>query len=95
MSQTYKYFMIPFASVPRDPAYTVWFASWSAEWPTVEPGTYPPVVVGVTTDHLPAGAVLLGAGSKDPPPCPPPLAAASMSDYQKSVSEWLELSRDA
>lgn len=94
MSQNNQYFMIPFANLPKTPDYTVWFASWSTERPYVEPGMYPPVVVGVTTGELPAGATPLGTSSKDPPPCLPPLAAVDMSDYQKSVTVWLELSRN-
>ena len=35
MIQAYKYFMIPFTSVPKTPPYTVWFADSSqpdASW---------------------------------------------------------------
>ncbi|TMQ05960.1 MAG: hypothetical protein E6J91_39270 [Deltaproteobacteria bacterium] len=75
----------------------MWFASWSTERPIVEPGTYPPLVVGVTTEtQLPAGATLLASGGKDPPPPPPPppsLVNISMSDYEKSIAAWLD-SRD-
>jgi len=100
MSQHTQYFSIPFANVsnvPKTPTYTVWFAAWSTEWPIVEPGMNPPFVVGATTDTLPAGAVLLGLSDKDPipPPLPPAPSTLSSSDYQTSVSEWLELSRDA
>jgi hypothetical protein len=94
MSQSTKYFAIPFDNVPKDPTYTVWFATWSTERPAVEPGTYPPWVVGVTEDDvLPAGATLLGTCSKDPPPPPPPAAPVSMADYQTSVSNWLETTK--
>lgn len=90
-----KYFVIPFENVPADPTYTVWFSTWSRERPLVEPGMSPPLVVGVTADaELPTGATLLGDGSKDPPPPPPPLSAFSQSEYQSSVSTWLELGRD-
>jgi hypothetical protein len=97
MSSQNKYFVIPFENVPASPAYTVWFSTWSKERPLVEPGMSPPLVVGVTAEaELPAGATLLGEGSKDPPPPPPPLgvAAFSQSEYQSSVSTWLELGRD-
>jgi hypothetical protein len=97
MSQSYKYFIIPFADVPRSPTYAVWFATWSSEWPTIEVGMHPPLVVGATEGELPAGAVLLANATKDPqpPPPPPPLMALAFSEYQQSVNAWLSLSRDA
>lgn len=97
MSKSYQYFSIPFDLVPRNPppAYTVWFASWSTTPPVLEPGMLAPIVMGVTDAALPAGAVALGAASKDPPPPPPPLTGSGLSDYQASVSQWLELTRDA
>jgi hypothetical protein len=98
MAANQKYFTIPFEDVPANPSYTVWFATWSRERPLLEPGMNPPLVVGVTSDStLPAGAFLLGGGSKDPqpPPPPPPPMSFNPSDYQRSVSEWLEVGRDA
>lgn len=97
MSKVYQYFSIPFNRVPQDqpPAYTVWFASWSTKPPVLEPGMLPPVVMGVTDNELPAGAVALGAASKDPPPPPPPLSGGGISEYQTSISQWLDLTRDA
>ena len=53
----------------------------------------PPVVMGVTEDELPAGAVVLGTASKDPPPPPPPSPAASRNT--RHVSRVAELTRDA
>jgi hypothetical protein len=97
MSTDYKYFAIPFENVPADPSYTVWFATWSKERPVLEPGMNAPMVVGVTTSTtLPAGAVLLASGSKDPvpPPPPPPPAVMDPSAYQRSVTEWLASGRD-
>jgi hypothetical protein len=94
MSQS-KYFVIPFANVPKDPAYTVWFASWSTERPIVEPGMPPPFVVGVTTDDkLPAGATLLADGSKDPPPPPPVVGTGGLSEYQTSFTAWMLDTKD-
>jgi hypothetical protein len=96
MSLGNKYFMIPFANVPETPDYTVWFASWSTVRPVLEPGMLPPCVVGVTTDQLPAGAVLLeSGGGKDPPPPPPPPAAVSMEEYKASIKDWLLSDRGA
>lgn len=93
----YQYFTIPFDRVPTDGLvpYTVWYATWSTKPPVVEPGMPPPLVIGATANTLPAGAVALGTGTKDPPPPPPAPAAVGMSDYQASVSLWLQLSRDA
>jgi len=92
MSQSYKYFVIPFEDVPANPSYTVWYATWSEKRPT-EPGKNQfPMVVGVTTEaNLPAGAVLLGDGLKDPPPPPPPPPSltSTPSDYLTSCSLWL------
>jgi hypothetical protein len=97
MDKIYQYFNIPFDLVPKDqvPPYTVWFATWSTKPPILEPGMAPPLVIGATANELPAGAVALGTGSKDPPPPPPSLATADVSNYQASVSQWLELTRDA
>ncbi len=93
MSSNYRYFEIPFENVPQDPTYTVWYATWSTQRPVLEPGMNPPMVVGVTAEStLPAGATLLGDGSKDPPP-PPPSLTLSQSDYQKTVSDWLGIGR--
>lgn len=101
MIQAYKYFMIPFASVPKTPPYTVWFAtwsngqlstSWSKDWPatTLDPSST--WVVGLTTGDLPPDATLLGNATKDPPP--PPLAVSStttsLSAYQTDFKRWLE-----
>jgi len=97
MSKIYQYFNIPFDLVPKDQTlpYTVWFATWSTKPPILEPGMAPPVVMGVTENELPAGAVALGTASKDPPPPPPPLASGGISEYKTSISQWLELTRDA
>lgn len=97
MSKSYQYFRIPFNDLPKDqpPPYTVWFASWSTQPPVLEPGMPPPFVICVTENELPAGAVALGTGSKDPPPPPPALAPISVSDYQASVGQWLLDTRDA
>ena len=92
MSSNHKYFMIPFESVPADPSYTAWFATWSRERPVVGPGMAPPMVVGVTSaETLPPGATLLAEGSKDPPPPPPPPSAAIVNeaDFQRAVDQLL------
>lgn len=97
MSKSYTYFTIPFASVPRSPAYTVWYATWSTERPTLELGMSPPMVIGVTAGDLPAGATVIAGAVKDPtrPPPPPPLSGDGISEYQKAVDEWVGLARDA
>jgi len=97
MSKSYTYFTIPFASVPKHPTYTVWYATWSTERPTLELGMSPPLVIGATADGLPPGAIVIADAVKDPtrPPPPPPFSGGGLSDYQKSVNEWVELARDA
>lgn len=97
MSKAYKYFTIPFDRIPKDQAlpYTAWFASWSTTPVIVEPGMNPPVVIGATENALPAGAVELGTGSKDPPPPPPSLSAGGMTEYQASITQWLDGPRSA
>jgi hypothetical protein len=93
----YQYFTIPFDLVPSDGSapYTVWYATWSSKPPVVEPGMPLPLVIGATAGAIPSGATPLGTGTKNPPPPPPAPAAIGMSDYQASVSLWLQLSRDA
>ena len=94
MSQDNKYFVIPFKNVPDKPAYTVWYASWSKERPTVVRGMPAPFAIGVTKDDkLPPGATLLASSTKEPPPPPPPLAAGTPSDYKTAFSAWLELTK--
>ena len=95
MPSIYKYFIIPFENVPANPTYPVWYASWTKERPIVAPGVHPPLVVGATTEALPAGATLLGSGSKDPPPPPPPPPPLAIipSEYQTTITTWLEIDR--
>lgn len=94
MGSSTQYFMIPFANVPQNPDYKVWFATWSTQPPTLEPGMQPPLVIGATAGPLPAGAVPLAGGGKDPPPPPPPLAAGSQAEYQAALIAWLTIGRD-
>jgi hypothetical protein len=97
MSKIFQYFSIPFERVSTDqaPPYPVWFATWSTKPPILEPGMAPPLVVGVTDGALPAGAVALGVGGKDPPPPPPPMVAGDLADYQETIRRWLMTGRDA
>ena len=99
MMPVYKYFMIPFASVPSSPPYSVWFASlsssnatWSKERPTTTADTSTTWAVGLTTNEPPDGATFLGTSTKDPPP--PPLALASpapsLAAYQTQFGLWLD-----
>jgi len=82
MSQDYKYFVIPFKNVPDDPTYTVWYASWSKERPSVVRGMPAPVAIGVTKDDkLPPEAILIANSTKEPPPPPPLMAAGTPSEY--------------
>jgi hypothetical protein len=86
-----KYFMIPFKNVPSNPAYTVWYATWSNQRPVIEPGMNQPVVIGVTKDDtLPASATLLAESTKEPPPPPPPLSPGGITEYQAAFSTWLK-----
>src|SRR5262245_13577478 len=89
---SYRYFSIPFENVPESPTYTVWFATWTTARPALEPGITPLVVGATFEDKLPANAVELGVGSKDPlppPPPPPPALKLDLEDYQKSIDAWL------
>jgi hypothetical protein len=95
MSHASKYFVIPFANVPDNPTYTVWYASWSTERPILEPGMLPPCTIGVTGDgKLPPGATLVATSTKEPPPPPPALAASTPPEYEAAFSTWLELTKD-
>src|SRR3954471_11879258 len=81
--QRYRYFMIPFDSVPQHPRYTVWFASWSEKrseyvWsrrrPDTRSGSADAWAVGATDDDdLPPEAATIIAMS-DKCIAPPPLA---------------------
>lgn len=87
-----KYYMIPFANVPpKDPNHTVWYASWSEERPSKEPGAPSPCVIGVAKDgKLPPGAKFLAeTNAKDPPP-PPPLGVGGSPEYEEALRKWLE-----
>lgn len=88
--QRYRYFMIPAASVPQHPGYTVWFASWSEQrseflWsrrrPDTSSGSADTWAVGATDDaDLPAAATTVLAMSDkciDPPPLVAPPNATS------------------
>ena len=90
-----KYFVIPFKSVPPNPTYTVWYATWSKDRPKEPgPGMSHPLVVGVTSeDRLPDGAVSLG-GTKDPIPPPPPPPTFREEDYKKAFGKWQTYRRD-
>jgi hypothetical protein len=101
MIQAYRYFLIPFTSVPKTPPYTVWFAtrssdlqstSWSKDRPATTQDPSSTWVVGLTSGDLPPDATLLGTATKDPPP--PPLAVlpttTSLAAYQIDFKRWLE-----
>ena len=94
MSQSYRYFLIPFTSVPQDPPYTVWYATWSTERPAIAPDTtIVPWAIGVIADaELPNGAESMGDLTKDPPPPPPLMISptnAILSDYMKAFTQSL------
>jgi hypothetical protein len=102
MSKTYTYFAIPFDKIPKPPQptpYTVWFASWSLVKPQLGSNTRltggdtppPPFVIGMTSEKLAQGAMLIGKGPKNasPPPLPSP-TITSATDYLASVRRWLE-----
>jgi hypothetical protein len=94
---SYQYFTIPYHLVPSDGSapYTVWYATWTTKRPIVEPGMPPPIVTGATAGELPAGAIALAEGTKNPPP--PPLAPTTidLSSYKDSIRTWIEIIRDA
>jgi hypothetical protein len=95
MTQEHKYFRIPFANVPANPTYTVWFASWSTERPTVEPGMPDPYTIGVTKDaQLPPGATLIATSTKDPPPPPPALVTGTPSEYEAAFDKSLLFTKE-
>jgi hypothetical protein len=96
MSQIYKYFMIPFENVPKEPTYTVWFGTWSQGGPGVtwskerpESNTDTTWVVGLTADEPPSEATIIGSSTKDPPPPPPESSTTNLSDYQQSFAALL------
>lgn len=93
MTEEKKYFLISYAAVPQRPSYSVWDSSWSTIRPTIESSTDSTMVLGVTNEELPEGAILVGISSKDPPiPPPPPPAltgAEVLSGYQRSIADWL------
>jgi hypothetical protein len=95
MKKVNKYFMVSFKNVPDHPSYTVWYASWSTERPTPEPGMEPPFTIGVTTDaQLPPGATLLATSTKDPPPPPPAMTTGTPSEYAAAFNKWIELTKE-
>jgi hypothetical protein len=101
VSQTYKYFTVPFDSIPKDPKCTVWYATWSTERPEVKAGsTVVPWVICATPNAEVAAAMqgtLVGTVTKDPP-LPPPLQLsptnAALSDYLGALTDSLNR-RDA
>jgi hypothetical protein len=103
MAQEYKYFTIRYASVPQDPSFLVWYASWSETRPTVAPDMGEPLVVGCITSEqqLPAGATLIGTSTKHPtpPPPPPPLIGGdgeigdALTNYRTLFDNWLTARR--
>jgi hypothetical protein len=55
------------------------------------------MVVGITTEeNLPAGAVLITSGDKDPlpPPPPPPPSLSQLETYRQAVQTWMTGGRD-
>ena len=98
MSDSYRYFTIPFPSVPASPVYTVWFAVSSAgrpgvDWTTDRPLTDAAWVVGATDmAELPDGAEVIGFSTK----CiPPPFlnispSTASLSALRAEIAQWLK-----
>jgi len=95
MTPTYRYFMIPYTSVPMDPPYTVWFATWTkdpttATWSTERPDAALTAsttwAVGVTAGDIPAEGTLLGTATKDPPP--PPMAITSLNTGTALKYAW-------
>jgi hypothetical protein len=104
--QRYRYFMIPVASVPSQPKYTVWFASWSEKrseylWsrkrPDTRSGTADTWVIGATDDaDLPTEATAVLAMSDkciDPPPLRAPLNATS-AELQAMLTKQLSQAFD-
>jgi hypothetical protein len=98
--------MIPAASVPQHPKYTVWFASWSAQrseylWsrkrPDASPGTAGTWAIGATDESdLPTEATAVLAMSDkciDPPPLIAGLDTTS-TDLQATLTRQLTTAFD-
>lgn len=85
--QNYRYFTIPFASVPQNPTYRVWYSTWLPErsqyiWSERRPHTttngVTTWVVGATDGaDVPADATVIGQNDLK---CPPPPSLALPSD---------------
>ena len=98
MSENYKYFTLPFACVPSNPTYHVWFASWSQEhsqytWSVQRPETATWVCCATDgTSYLPPDAtVIVPQTIKCVPPPPLDLAQTitSPSDFQAALTKNL------
>jgi hypothetical protein len=83
----HSYSLLPFDSVPVNPPYKAWFATWSndrskLDWSETRPGTPPDsgaawVICVSGGEDAPAGAKILAKGLKDVPP--PPLLATAIA----------------
>jgi hypothetical protein len=93
---SYNYFACPLIDIPKDPPYTVWFASWVADqngysWTTQRPASDAPTWgVWATTGSPPPDATVLGSGGKDLPPPPLTFPSNTLSDFQKTFASWLD-----
>jgi hypothetical protein len=99
--QTYRYFTIPLASVPKNPTYRVWFSTWLANrseyiWSEKRPDPSDPTttwVVGATDNgDVPADATVIIQDSIKcipPPPLALPSNATSPADFQTALTKRL------
>lgn len=103
MSDSYRYFIIPFPSVPVNPSYAVWFALWSPDrprvhWTTDRPPTGAAWVVGATDEgELPDAAEVIGLSTKCLPPPPLDISpnTAGVSALRAELAAWLKRLPDA
>ena len=100
--QTYRYFMIPLASVPAKHTYKLWFSTWSANraayiWSENRPDPAPSSitwVVGATDeDDFPPDATVIIANSVKcipPPILAAPVAITDASKFQTALIRSME-----
>jgi hypothetical protein len=97
MSESYKYFTIPFACVPSNPSYRVWFATWSAAqseytWSEQRPSTATWVCCATDDSELPGDATVIVPQTVKCVP-PPPLALVqnitNPGDFQAALTKNL------
>lgn len=99
--QTYRYFTIPLASVPKNPTYRVWFSTWLPNrskmiWSDKRPDTLDAAgtwVVGATDgSDVPADATVIVQDAIKcipPPPLTLPASTTSSADIQTALTQGI------